>query len=279
MSGKKIFSNQYSSLPLISIVTVVFNGEATIAKTIESVIGQDYPNWEYIIIDGGSSDRTVEIIASYQDYITHWISEADSGIYDAMNKGIELAQGEIIGIINSGDWYSQNSLTVVGKLAKNSGADIITGAMIRFDTEKEISFKLTKDTCDLERNIHWGMPINHPATFVSKNTYKKLNKFNNQYQICADYDLIYRAYYTQGIKFEFTPEVLAHMSLGGISEQFSSLVIRSREHFQIEGDRTFFLLNLTRRIYWLIINSLKHLVRNSFSPKLIMRYYQLRHGI
>ena len=278
-----MYQEKQSSLPFISVITVVFNGEQTIAETIESVIEQDYPNWEYIIIDGGSSDRTLDIIASYQNQIAprviNCISEADSGIYDAMNKGIELAQGEIIGIINSGDWYSKNALAVVGELARDSGADMITGAMIRFSSEKVINFKLTKSFSDLERNIHWGMPINHPATFVSKNTYKKLDKFNTEYRICADYDLIYRAYITPEIKFVFTQEVLAHMSLGGISEKFSSLIIRCREHFQIESASTFFLLNLSRRIYWLVINIFKYLVRNYFSPRLIMQYYQLRHGM
>ena len=268
-----------SDLPLISIITVVLNGEKTIERTIKSVIQQSYGNWEYIIIDGESSDRTPEIIAKYRDRISHYLREKDLGIYDAMNKGIKLASGEVIGILNSGDWYTQNSLETVSQMAKCQQSQIISGAMIRFDEQKDITFKLNKTHQDLAQHIHQGMPINHPATFVSKNTYKKLGLFNLNYQICGDYDFIYRAYYSEEIEFDFTPEVLAHMSLGGVSEKLSSLLIRCKEHYQIEKGSVTLPLNLMRRIIWLVANLFKHFIRNNLNSKLMMHYYQLRHGI
>lgn len=268
-----------SATPLISVITVVLNGEATIGKTIESVINQSYSHWEYIIIDGASSDRTLEIIASYQDKrITHCISEADSGIYEAMNKGIALAKGDFIGILNSGDRYIVDTLATVNQTAQDTTAAIITGAMVRFDVKESIYFKLNKTFVDLQKNIHWGMPINHPATFVRSDVYRQLGGFNSEYRICADYDLIYRAYF-QKVEFAFTSEVLAYMSLGGVSEQFSSLTTRCREHFLIERAYTPLIVNLSRRVCWLLVNLTKHLLKSRLSSRLMMQYYQLRHGI
>ena len=135
-------TNSYSS-PLVSIITVVFNGERFIEKTINSVISQTYKNIEYIIIDGGSTDKTLDIIRQYEDRIDYWISEPDNGIYNAMNKGIKLSRGKLIGLINSDDWYMENAVeTVVARYLANSDRAniIISGSIYRTDREENIIF-------------------------------------------------------------------------------------------------------------------------------------------
>lgn len=117
-----------SSEPLVSIITVVFNGEKYLEQTILSVLNQTYSNIEYIIIDGGSSDATLDIINKYTDKIDYWVSEPDSGIYDAMNKGISLATGQLIGIINSDDWYELDAVEEIVRAYKD-GSTIIYGFM------------------------------------------------------------------------------------------------------------------------------------------------------
>ncbi|MDJ0745512.1 MAG: glycosyltransferase family 2 protein [Xenococcaceae cyanobacterium MO_167.B27] len=269
-------------LPLISVITVVYNAEKYIEKTILSVLQQSYKNYEYIIIDGGSTDGTVELIKKYEKNLTTWVSEPDAGIYDAMNKGIKLAQGEIIGIINSGDTYTENSLETIATLYQKHPQQnkyvVLSGAMYRFDDSKKIQFKLVKSQQDLDSRINYGMPINHPATFVTKDTYKLLNYFNTDYRICGDYDLIYRAYHNQKINFIFTSEVLAYMELGGISEQFSTIGTRCKEHFAIKKNYLPWYYNLFLSSSWLVKAITKHIIKSIIGTKLLSFYYDLRHS-
>ena len=275
-------SNNHSILPLVTIVTVVFNGEKQLEQTIQSVINQTYNNIEYIIIDGGSTDGTLDIIRQYEKAIDYWVSEPDAGIYDAMNKGIKLAQGEIIGIINSGDTYTKNSLETIATLYQKHPQPnkyvVLSGAMYRFDDSKKIQFKLVKSQQDLDSRINYGMPINHPATFVTKDTYQLLNYFNIDYRICGDYDLIYRAYHNHKINFIFTSEVLAYMELGGISEQFSSFCTRCKEHFAIRKNYLAWSYNLILSSLLLIKFTTKHILKYMLGNKLLSFYYDLRHS-
>lgn len=106
--------------PLISIITVVYNGEKYLEQTIQSVINQTYKNIEYIVIDGGSTDGTLDIIKKYEEHISYWVSESDKGLYDAMNKGIGVAKGELIGMINSDDWYELEAVEIMAEAYKNN---------------------------------------------------------------------------------------------------------------------------------------------------------------
>jgi glycosyltransferase involved in cell wall biosynthesis len=268
--------------PLISIVTVVFNSEAYLEATILSVLNTTYTNYEYIIIDGGSTDKTVEIIKQYEDRISCWISESDRGIYDAMNKGIKLARGKIIGILNSGDLYNPETLKIVDqiycKFSENQSL-IITGAMERFDQLTKTKFTQLRTEKDLKRNINFGMPLNHPATFVTKNVYETVGYFNPDYKICGDHDFIFRVYYSRSTKFIFTDRVLASMSMGGVSEKISSLWIRAREKIEIRKDKLTFMQNWQLSLKLLIIGYVKHFLTSIVGQKAVLFKHQIEQKV
>jgi glycosyltransferase involved in cell wall biosynthesis len=268
--------------PLISIVTVVFNSEAYLEATILSVLNTTYTNYEYIIIDGGSTDKTVEIIKQYEDRISCWISESDRGIYDAMNKGIKLARGKIIGILNSGDLYNPETLKIVDriycKFSENQSL-IITGAMERFDELTKTKFTQLRTEKDLKRNINFGMPLNHPATFVTKNVYETVGYFNPDYKICGDHDFIFRVYYSRSTKFSFTDRVLASMSMGGVSEKISSLWIRAREKIEIRKDKLTFMQNWQLSLKLLIIGYVKHFLTSIVGQKAVLFKHQIEQKV
>lgn len=216
---------------LVSLITVCLNSTATIEDTIKSVIGQTYSNWEHIIIDGGSKDKTIDIIKSYERQYTGRLriyQESDKGIYDAMNKGITLAKGEIIGIINSDDWYASDAVeNVVKSYFSCSGAEkIITGGLNRMRDDviiynqmhHEITFKGLKK----------GMPLQHPAVFVTKAVYNRLGAFDLSFPHIADYDFIWRCYADRQVKFLFVNAVVSYMREGGASDCLSWKHIWSR---------------------------------------------------
>ncbi len=282
MRVKGVTKRGVNSLPLVSIITVVFNGELELVETIKSVLEQSYNNIEYIIIDGASTDGTLEIIRRYESQIDYWLSEPDAGIYDAMNKGIKAAQGQIIGLINCGDTYLVNAVAEIVNLynehIQKHSLLVITGAMYRFDLEKNYKFKIEKNQQLLDTKINRGMPINHPATFITKDTYNKLGLFDSQYLICGDYDLIFRLYHSSLVQFIFTEQELAYMKLGGVSEHFSSIWIRCQEHFQIRKNHLSPLHNLWISLSYYLITVTKFTIKKIVSNSLMYFYYKLRHN-
>jgi glycosyltransferase involved in cell wall biosynthesis len=198
--------------PLISIITVVYNGASTLEQTILSVINQTYKNIEYIIIDGGSTDGTVDIIKKYEKHLAYWVSEPDKGIYDAMNKGIKKANGELIGLINSDDWYEQDAIyNVVSEFNKIKTIGIYCGNMKIINGNREIYRKNKKI-----KKIVAAMIINHPACFVHNEIYKKLNFFDTNYSIAADFDFMLRSFLCK-TSFFYIDKLLTNMSATGIS--------------------------------------------------------------
>lgn len=171
----------------ISVVTVVYNGGSVIEETIKSVINQTYSNMEYLVIDGGSTDGTIDIIKKYQDKITYWISEPDKGIYDAMNKAINLACGSWINFMNAGDYFYSD--TVLCDIFGNN-ADYTEYATIYGDAEYRLSdFSYIRPGYDCDRD-HF-MPFSHQAAFARADVAKK-NKFNLKYRIAADTEFFLR---------------------------------------------------------------------------------------
>ncbi len=198
---------------LFSIVTPSFNSEKTIKKTIESVLNQSYPNYEYIIVDGGSKDNTVKIIESYIPLFggkLRYVSEKDKGIYDAMNKGIDMARGEVVGIINSDDYYENDCLETVEKYYDPAKKyQVIYGALRFFDRKgEEIEISIIK------HNYQKKM-IFHPSMFVSTSIYRDLFKYSTEYQYSSDLEFRYKLALNDEISYMPVYRVLSNFAIGG----------------------------------------------------------------
>ncbi len=202
----------------ISIITATFNSEKTIAQTIESVLSQNYSDFEHIIVDGLSSDNTLKIVSSYKEKYAgrlKIISEKDRGIYDAMNKGIKSADGEVIGILNSDDVLAQsNALTLIAKEFESEKCDAVYSDLMFMD-EETMSKPVRKWTSRSgSYKLGWHPP--HPTLYVEKSVYEKLGTFDLNYKIAADYDFMLRLM-KSGAKLAYIPETLVHMRAGGVS--------------------------------------------------------------
>ena len=223
----------------ISIITVSFNAAKTIEQTISSVVNQTYKDIEFIIIDGGSTDGTVDIIKRYDDRIAFWCSESDNGIYDAMNKGIEKSTGDYIQIIGSDDClYSHDTIQkVVDSL--DAETDIFSAARYEVDEEKKIQILATNKTAQYyKRGVLPWMP--HTGIFV-KGSYMKENLFDTSYKVAADYKFILKAYMDKNVKFQYVDYPVAFFSLSGVSNNFSS-------ELQAENHRLCLELQLAKNI-------------------------------
>lgn len=202
----------------LSLITISFNSAPTIEDTIKSVIFQNYFDLEYIIVDGGSTDNTLEVINKYKNKIAKIISEPDKGIYDAMNKGIGMATGEVVGIINSDDFFIDDSvLSNVVNEFENNNVDAVYGDIVyvdREDTSKHVRYWKAGEYEKKKLNYGWIMP--HPAVFIKKEIYNKFGLFNLDFKIAADYELLLR-FLKNGMKVSYLPKTLVCMREGGFS--------------------------------------------------------------
>lgn len=205
------FKQNEPNKPLISVITVVFNGEQYLEQTIRSVIEQSYDNVEYIIIDGGSTDGTLDIIKNYEDQIDYWVSEPDKGISDAFNKGISLCQGEMIGIINADDWYEPTAMSLLSSYI--SKYDVIYGNMALW-----ISDNTSIEPHIDHNNLKTNMTLCHPSVFISRKSYKTHGTYNSIYRYAMDYDLLLRLYLA-GESFYFIRKKITNMRELGISNK------------------------------------------------------------
>jgi glycosyltransferase involved in cell wall biosynthesis len=197
--------------PLVTVITVVLNGVSHLEKAIQSVLGQSYENLEYIVIDGGSTDGTLDIIKKYEDRIASWISEKDTGIYDAMNKGISKASGEIIGILNSDDWYEPEAVEIiVDQFRKHPAGGVYYGLLRVWEKEQVQSIQGNTDFLLNKYNI------SHPTCFIRSSVYKQFGVFDTRYRIDGDYELMLR-YRENQVQFVFIERILANFRIGGIS--------------------------------------------------------------
>lgn len=206
-----------------SIITISFNSEKTIERTIKSVLAQTYTNFEYIIVDGESKDSTIDIIRKYEPLFKgrmKWKSETDNGIYDAMNKGIKMASGDIIGIVNSDDWLEQNALETIynGYLENNKSLESLYCGWIRFHyyNGTEQILKTSHEMLQKYAKRYEMGGIRHPAVFVPKQIYNQYGIFDDRMKVMADTDLILRYFYA-GVKFYYPEKVVSNMSDGGVS--------------------------------------------------------------
>jgi len=213
----------------VSIITVVWNNKETIKDAIDSVLDQTYKDIEYIIIDGASTDGTVDIVKSYGDKITKFISEPDKGLYDAMNKGIALATGDIVGILNSDDMYASSD--IIEKIVyefENKNIDSLYGDLVYVsenDTSKVVRYWKSKEY--KKGLFQKGWHPAHPTFFVKKEIYNRYGVFNINFKIAADYELMLRFLEKYQITSSYINEIFVKMRLGGASNQSIKNIIKA----------------------------------------------------
>lgn len=209
----------------ISIITPSFNSEKTIEATIKSVLNQTHKDIEYIIIDGGSKDKTIEIINKYRDKISKIISEPDEGIYDAMNKGIKLATGEIIGILNSDDLYfDEFVIENVVKTFKENQIDCLWGDLVYFKNDINKFIRIWKGGKYKSGIFKTGWVPPHPTFFVKKEIYEEYGYFRLDFSVAADYELMFRFLEKYKIKRYYLPKFLVKMRTGGSANKLKNII-------------------------------------------------------
>jgi len=215
-------------LPCISIVTVNLNSGATLERTIKSVLGQDYQALEYIVIDGGSRDDSLEILERYRQGIDILVSEPDRGISDAFNKGIALAKGEIIGLISADDVLENGALQAVGEFYHEQGKpDVIYGDA--FYLERGQTVRVRPDPL---HRFGRHMPLRHPAVYVRRQTHDLLGQYDPHYRFAMDYDLLLR-FYRGGARFCYLERPLAIITAGGLNQRHLPHTIREVREISI----------------------------------------------
>ena len=203
----------------ISVITVCYNSSITLEKALQSVCDQDWPHIEHIVIDGGSKDGTAEILDKFRSRLACVVSEPDNGIYDAMNKGIWRATGDVICFLNSDDLYADtNVLSRVAKQMHQREVDAVFGDVAFFnEREPTRTIRHYRSGSFHPRRLAWGWMPAHPAFFMKKSFYQQLGGFKIKYQIAGDFEFISRAFTTFPIRYQHMPEVLVRMQMGGAS--------------------------------------------------------------
>lgn len=208
----------------ISIITATFNSDKTVRDTFESVLCQTYKDYEYIIVDGASKDGTLGIIREYEPKFKgkmKYISEHDNGIYDAMNKGIKMATGDVVGILNSDDFYSDSERLskIVEVFGNNSSIDAITANTrdVKADLSKTVRY--TRSMFYRRWMTHLGYVPSHPSFYVKRQCYEKWGVFNTSYKIAADTELMARFFYLHKIRYKYINMEIVTMRVGGTSMQ------------------------------------------------------------
>ena len=203
----------------ISIITAVYNNNGTTRNAIDSVLNQTYKNIEYIIIDGASTDGTVEIIKSYGDKITKFISEPDKGIYDAMNKGIALATGDVVGILNSDDFYIDEHIIekIVNVFQEQEVNSMFADLIFVKPNNLQKTIRYYDSSKFSPSKFAYGWMPAHPTFFVRRKVYEKYGVFKTDYKIAADYELLVRFLEKYKISYYYLPLPIIKMRIGGVS--------------------------------------------------------------
>jgi glycosyltransferase involved in cell wall biosynthesis len=208
--------------PKISIVTACFNAVKTIEQTIQSVINQTYENIEYIIVDGASTDGTIDVIRKYEDKIDIIISEGDKGIYDAFNKGANVATGDYIQYLNADDYLATSDVIegISWFLTKKSNPVLVYGGILMVDEVTD--YKIIRNQSVSTSEIQQGKMIPHPATFVRRDILLLTGLFDTQYSIAADYDLICKIFSDYESSIYYYPQLITFFRIGGLSNAFKN---------------------------------------------------------
>ena len=222
-----------------SIITVCCNPGKRISDTIESVLSQDYPDIEHIVIDGASTDGTVELVKSYGNKIGKFVSEPDNGLYDALNKGINLAAGDVIGFVHSDDSYAGSSiLSTIARTFETSKADAVYGDLVyvsRDNPDRVVRYWRSGSFSPSRLRFGWMPP--HPALYIARAVYENTKLANGQYfdtdfTCAADYDFVMRLLTKYKVRLVYLPKVIVKMRLGGVSNRsLHNIIQKSREDY------------------------------------------------
>lgn len=219
----------------VSIITSCFNREKTIRDAIESVLSQDYPNIEYIIVDGASDDGSIDIINEYKDRISALISEPDNGMYEGINKGIRQATGEIIGLLHSDDFlYSPHTISHIVSEFKKTNAELIYGNGLFVDSSNPI--KVVRNWISgsyNKRKIRKGWLPLHPTVYIRKKCFDKSGYYNEDFRIAADSDFLVRYLYKANFRIAYLNEYIVRMRMGGASTSFKKTKLKWEEDFRL----------------------------------------------
>jgi len=216
-----------------SIITVCFNSSKTILDTLKSVGGQTFGNVEHLIVDGASRDETLEVIRGYEGHNVSVVSEPDDGLYDAMNKGIELASGDLIGILNSDDYFESNeTLSVVARyFEQHPEVDVVFGDVVFVDPDRtEVVTRYYRANRFRPWKLRFGWMPPHPATFVRRSVYERFGEYRKDMKISADYEMFVRWLLRGQVSWGYLDKILVRMRAGGISTSgIRSSIILNRE--------------------------------------------------
>lgn len=244
----------------ISIITVCYNSAKTIEKTFQSVKSQTYKNIEYIVVDGKSKDGTLDTVKKYKEVVSKFVSEPDKGLYDAMNKGVHMATGDVVGILNSDDIFTdQFVLENVAKFHLENNVDASVGNITQFNESGKIVRKYSAKNWHPEKLKIGFMPA-HPAIFFKRDLFEKYGNYQLDFISGADYELIIRFFLKNKITWKFSNITTTSMLIGGISSSgFSSYQLISKEIKKAlnRNDITFSYLKVQLRGFWKIIGYLK----------------------
>lgn len=244
----------------ITIITVCYNSAKTIEKTILSVVNQTYKNVEYIIIDGNSKDETISIIEKHKNNISKWISESDKGLYDAMNKGIEMATGDLIGILNSDDVFNNDLvLKEVANFHQINTIDASVGNILQQRENGKI-IRLYSSKFWSPDKLKIGFMPPHPSIFFRKELFQELGNYELGFKIGADYELITRFFLRNNISWKYSGITTTAMLVGGLSSSGSasySLITKEIQKALIMNNIKFSPIKIKGRFLWKIIGFLR----------------------
>lgn len=219
---------------IISVITAVYNNRATIANALDSILGQSYPTVESVVIDGASTDGTRELLHDYASRLSVVVSEPDKGIYDALNKGIRHATGDVVGFMHSDDEFGDcMSLERIAEAFADPSVQAVYGDLlyVRKDDPSKV-VRYWRAGMFSQRRLGWGWMPPHPTLYVRREVYERVGGFDTRYRIAADYDHILRVFSDPRLNSVYIPEVLVKMRLGGSSNRsMANIILKSREDF------------------------------------------------